>query len=208
MSDFIEVKASARSLVMRGLTFGVGVNDAWYKVNVKSNGKSVRCQYYSKWESMLQRTYSGKFHVKNSTYKGCSVCKEWLIFSNFKAWMQSQEWRGKALDKDILSQGNKRYSPDFCCFVPQSLNNLLVDSKAIRGSNPLGVSFHKKTNKYEASIKVDGKKKYLGLYLTSELASDAYKVGKYNYIKEVATQQSDLRLRDALLRWDLDFIYT
>ena len=37
-----------------------------------------------------------------------------------------------------------------------------------------GVSFHKKANKYQARIRVNGKRKHLGLFLTPEDASYAY----------------------------------
>jgi len=41
-------------------------------------------------------------------------------------------------------------------------------------SGVLGVSFHKRTGKYQAKIKLDGKSIYLGLFATPELAGDAY----------------------------------
>jgi len=44
----------------------------------------------------------------------------------------------------------------------------------------LGVSFNKKTGKYEASIKINGKKKYLGLYTTIEEAYEKYVTSKRN----------------------------
>lgn len=37
-----------------------------------------------------------------------------------------------------------------------------------------GVSFHKNRNKFQANIKINGKKKHLGLFLTSEEAYIAY----------------------------------
>ena len=52
---------------------------------------------------MLQRCYSPKNHAKNPTYIGCYVAKEWLTFSNFKAWMGSQQWQGMELDKGVIS---------------------------------------------------------------------------------------------------------
>jgi len=42
----------------------------------------------------------------------------------------------------------------------------------------MGVSFHKKSGKWAANIKINGKSKYLGLFDTPELASSAYKSAK------------------------------
>jgi hypothetical protein len=47
---------------------------------------------------------------------------------------------------------------------------------------PVGVSFHKSTNKYQSKIFYNGKQKYLGLFNTIEDASKAYQ-NKLNSIK-------------------------
>ena len=80
------------------LVQGVGVNDAGYRVAIKerlpcSNGKRIQkevwmCPYYSKWKSMLVRCYSTKYHQRRPTYKDCSVCNDWLLFSNFRKWVE------------------------------------------------------------------------------------------------------------------------
>ena len=33
---------------------------------------------------MLVRCYNAKFHERQPQYKGCTVCEEWLNYSNFK----------------------------------------------------------------------------------------------------------------------------
>ena len=95
---------------------GVGTNDANYTVKISEdlprlpNGKRRRkvvwrCPYYSRWESMLSRVYSKNYHLRRPTYKGCSVCEEWLLFSNFKKWVDEQpcgDWENRHLDKDLL----------------------------------------------------------------------------------------------------------
>ena len=48
-------------------------------------------------------------------------------------------------------------------------------------SGYLGVSFHKKSGKWAANIKIDGKMKYLGIHETPELASEAYKKAKAEF---------------------------
>lgn len=107
----------------RSRVIGVGINDADYDTCV--NG-SV-CPYYRKWADLLRRCYSKRFLEKRSSYKGCTVCKEWHTFSNFKRWMEKQDWEGKVLDKDLLSGDDKIYSPDTCVFLPSKINNFLSE---------------------------------------------------------------------------------
>ena len=76
---------------------------------------------------MLQRCYSESHLVRQPTYKGCSVCEEWLTFSNFKSWMEQQDWEGKQLDKDLLVYKNKIYSPETCVFVSSVINSFFVE---------------------------------------------------------------------------------
>lgn len=109
------------------LVYGVGNNDADYVVEKREEigyvgGKRRRklmwvCPYYQTWKDMIKRCYSTKCQEKFPTYKGCSVSADWHTFSNFKAWMEKQNWEGKQLDKDILIEGNKVYSPETCVFV-------------------------------------------------------------------------------------------
>lgn len=198
MNKFIEIPANKNSLAQRKPMCGVGINDAWYIVRREINGKSQMCPFYKKWIGMLRRCYSNQWHFEHPTYKGCTVCDEWLTFSNFRAWMIKQDWQGKALDKDILVQGNKVYSPDFCIFVTQAINNLLCDSKARRGEFPLGVSLHKAVNKYRARVGDE----LVGYFTDVDSAFNAYKVAKYKKIREVAIIQSE-PLRSALLNYKI-----
>jgi hypothetical protein len=48
--------------------------------------------------------------------------------------------------------------------------------RTIKSGLPVGVTFYKKTNKYMSTIKINGKKKYLGSFNTIEEASQAYQL--------------------------------
>lgn len=125
------------------LVRGVGINNADYAVQRFETigcvgGKRKRkkvwvCPYYRAWENMLSRCYSAKYQERQPAYIGCTVSEEWLTFSNFKAWMEKQEWEGKQLSKDLLFEGNKVYSAENCVFVTRAVNNPTTDSKASRG---------------------------------------------------------------------------
>lgn len=197
---FIEIPANANSIANRGLIFGVGINDAPYNVSSVIEGKTVKCPFYIKWKSMLSRCYSESYQKRKPTYIGCSVCDGWLEFSNFKLWMQGQDWKGKHLDKDLLVQGNKVYSPKFCLFVSQSINSLLVGSDSARGKYPIGVSFNKRAGKYVANVNYLGVTTRVGTYNSVAEAFSAYKNAKYEIINKAAAGQLE-PIRAALLNY-------
>ena len=146
---------------------------------------------------MLSRCYDNRIHEKHPTYKICTVCDEWLDFGTFKAWMKSQDWKGKELDKDILVPGNKIYGPDACFFVTTEVNNLLKDRGASRGMHPLGVSFNKQAGRFVSNCRSNGKSVFLGYFDDENMASKAYKEFKYKVINEVAERQDPV-IREAL----------
>lgn len=146
------------------------------------------------WAQILGRAYDKKFQIKRPTYKGVTVCKEWLNFQNFARWFYDQEFsntkdgngRSYHLDKDILVRGNKIYSPETCCFVPQDLNSLLLLRGKCRGDYPVGVQ-RISSNKFVSQMsKNGGKIIHLGTFTAPEQAFQAYKKAKEDYIKEVA----------------------
>lgn len=196
MMIFEEISANPLSIKRRGLVCGVGINDAPYMVVLRRNGKRTLCPYYRVWQNMLERCY-GRVTGKNCpTYDGCSVAECWHKFMSFKAWMEKQDWQGKALDKDILVPGNKVYSPDACVFVSKRLNQLLCDSAGSRSAWSIGVKKHR--NRFVAYI--GGKNKgHIGSFDTPEEANAAYRAAKAGIIRKVASEQ-DGKLRSALLR--------
>ena len=110
----------------------------------------------------------------------------------FCDWFHDNYREGYQLDKDLLIQGNKVYSPNTCVFIPQSINLLLIERNASRGDYPIGVDFHKPSNKYRARCNNGkGKLVYLGLFSTPQEASEAYKRYKYQLIANIATEALD-----------------
>lgn len=188
------------------LVLGVGVNDAGYTVSTKSkrvDGKQKVlwvCPFYRVWVSMLTRCYSQRFQTKQPAYIGCTVCDEWLLFSAFMRWMSSQDWRGKALDKDILLPGNKTYSPEICIFVSQPLNNFLIGYNPIEGRETIGCTWMEKNNKYMAQCKnpFTRKNDHLGLFADSIDAHLAWKAKKHEHACRYADLQTDPRIAIAL----------
>lgn len=167
------------------LVQGKGINDMRGATREVVDGKRVHTPAYQKWVGMLDRCYSEILHTVQPTYRGCTVCTEWLTFSKFKQWFDVNNVLGWELDKDILDSDSKRYSPETCCFVPKSVNVLLTTSGASRGELPLGVSWDKVRGKYIVHIRTYGKKKSLGRFNTLEDAVTTYKVAKETYAREL-----------------------
>ena len=185
---------------MTRIVYGVGINDANYKVTTKVGNKRISCPFYLRWKCMLRRCYDPKYTLKNPTYIGCSVCDEWLSFMSFKAWMETQEWEGMHLDKDILIKGNKAYSPNTCMFITHEINTLLLDRGNARGKYPQGVARDKKM--YTAHLAKYGKLVHIGSFKTVYCASKAYKKAKSEHIVNIAKQyKSNSKLYAAIMQY-------
>lgn len=156
--------------------------------------KTKTALYYTLWQGAIRRGYDKVFKDKNPCYSDTLVCKEWHNFQNFAQWYEEnynpETMQGWQLDKDILIKGNKIYSPETCCFVPQEINKLFTKRGSQRGECLIGVN--KRKNKYTASINKGGIHFWLGTFNTEEEAFQAYKIAKETYIKEVADRWKGL----------------
>lgn len=190
------------------LIYGFGINDADYVVqreetlSTTSTGVRTRkvtwvCPYYSRWVGIITRCYSKKFKAANPSYRGCSVSKEWKMFSNFRSWMEEQDWEGKQIDKDILKEGNKIYSPEFCVFVDSKTNSFITSGTKTK--RLVGAIKGKYAKHFTSSIRIDGKAKSLGRFETEVDAHKAWAYHKFEQAKVIASNQTDKRVSKALL---------
>lgn len=198
---FKETPANIRSMSVRRLIYGVATNDSDYKTELLIDGKRFVCPFYMKWTRMLQRCYSEKYTTKNPSYKDVKACYEWLVFSNFKAWMIGQDWNGNELDKDILIQGNKVYSPETCLFVSHEINSLFNNCNNGGKTTKTGVTKRKGLNRFRARHNSKGGGAIsIGEFDTEKEAFEAYCKYKYSLIKSIAEKQTE-PLRSALLAY-------
>lgn len=188
---------------------GEGRYKAW------ENGKHTQC--YKTWQHMLERCYDNKYKEKHPTYVDCEVCNEWHNFQNFAEWYYNNYYdvddETMCLDKDILNKKNKIYSPNNCIFVPHNINVLFVKSDKTRGEYPIGVDYHKNTNKFRARCSIYDhqtktyKNKHLGFYDTINEAFKIYKKFKEYYIKKVANYykgQIPAKLYDTMYNYEVE----
>ena len=159
---------------------GVG----YYKRSV--NSKDLRV--YKIWSSMLARCYN----IKNNRFNsyggiGINVCEEWHNFQKFAGWYYTQNFSENPeyqLDKDILGENEKQYSPKFCRFIPYELNSMLSNTRKKEKAIPVGVSYDKVKKKYKAQFG----KTFLGLYDDIDTAFYKYRDYKEKYIYDKANE--------------------
>ena len=183
--------------------YGVGIVGEKYPLE---NGKQSK--EYNVWVRMLDRCYSTTNDTRK-TYEGCEVTSSFRYFPFFKDWCHNQVGfgeKGFALDKDILVKGNKIYSEDTCCFVPQEINNLFTNKKVKNNLIKTGVLFNERTKRYSVGFSKGSKTKHLGYFGDEKEAFQAYKQAKEAYIKAVANKwkgKVDPRVYDALMNWTI-----
>lgn len=174
-----------------------------------SENVDCKSESYLKWHDMINRCYNAKFHERQPQYKGCTVCEEWLNYSNFKVWYDQNKMDGMVLDldKDILFKGNKVYSSETCCFVPHAINTLFLNSKKNRGDLPLGVHFDNDKGKYRAEMSFMGRQIKLGTFDTAKDAFARYKEYKEDFIQDMAEQYRDVisdKVYEAMMDWKIE----
>lgn len=187
--------------------FNVGI--VGYRYPITINGRLVL--EYNLWRSMLARCYNANFHIKNHSYKGCSVSENFKSYEYFYEWCHRQIGFGKTgwhLDKDLLFKGNKVYSEDTCVFLPSEINGALIHNENSNRSLPTSVVMNTSNNFY-SRFSINGFTQYIGTFDTPEEAFLAYKQAKEQYLQHLAykyEESLDPRAFNALLYYSVDGI--
>ena len=180
-----EIQINKPKYNIRKKICNIGINDAEYSI--------TNCPYYKKWRAIIERC------SHNNRYKEHTICDEWIYFSNFKSWMEKQDWKGKILSKTLLSPKNNLYSPEHCIFVNYKIANIVSTSNKIKHNFPIGVSYISRHKKYVGKFN-DGQKNYTKYFKTSLEAHKFWQIQKIKFIVDLASQQNDLIIIKALLR--------
>ncbi|MBS5848469.1 MAG: hypothetical protein KID08_22475 [Pseudomonas putida] len=117
--------------------------------------------------------------------------------------MESQDWQGKDVDKDLLVKGNKVYGPDTCCLISRSINCLvreIAKNTKKEHSLPPGVDFDPKLQKYRsrAHCVITGKRNHFGYFATPAEAHLVWLRFKRDQAEILAQEQADQRVANAL----------
>ena len=126
-----------------------------------------------------------------------SVCEEWLNYSNFRIWFDEHYVPCKNnqidLDKDLLVQGNKVYSPETCVFLLHYQNTMFERSAK-----------DKIYEKEDGTFVIGGGKKKT--YATLKEAEDIVCERNQNRIESVAEKckgSIPMCAYEAMLNWDV-----
>lgn len=191
--------------------YGNGFVGDKYETHIKVGGKLINAKHYEHWRGMLRRCYNENERHKAPTYKGCKVSENFKSYTYFYEWCEKQigfDKTGWALDKDILTKGNKVYSENTCFFVPFEINNVLAKNNKNRGIYPIGVHFCNNKKLFVAQINRNKcQQDYLGTFESADDAFIVYKKAKEEFIKEVANKwkgEIDDRAYQALLDYKVE----
>lgn len=168
-----------------------------------TNDVDCKSPELNRWTNMIQRCYNRKIHKYKPYYKDKSVCEEWLNFANFRIWYREHIIEGAKvdLDKDILCQGNKVYSPETCVFVEHYINTVFEDRGAKRNI------VENKEKQYEVYMKILNKNISFGSFDNKEEAEKGYITGKKNYILKLAESckgKVQDCLYNAMVNWNVE----
>lgn len=179
--------------------FGVGyIGEGKYDSTTK--------EVYRGWKGILQRCYDEKSRHIYKSYSGVTVCEEWKCLQDFGKWYEEnydhKNMEGWALDKDLIDETSREYSPSNCSFVPPTINNIFVKIEGKDNGQPTGV--RKERNKYFVYFYKGGDIFHSKGYDTSEEAYKIYITEKRKYAKELAEEHKnflDIRVYNKLITY-------
>lgn len=171
--------------------------------------KQEYIEYENKATATAYRVYNGiRSRCTNKDnvgrcYDDTTMCQKWLDDpKEFLKWYFEHYYEvdgeSMAVDKDLFGNGSNMYSPDTCCLLPQTLNNLIVNCKKsyFEGQTaedvlPLGV--RRMRDGYSGEITFTGSTEAITLseWSTPEDAFAEYKVMKQANIYVTAAKYKD-----------------
>jgi len=194
-----------RTIIHTKLYEDIQIDNNWI---IRSN-KTLETNVYERivtlsgqrWESINKRCETnGDQQTKFPRYKG--TANLFLGFNEFVEWSREevgydlrepvgkQSW-AYCIEKDILGNGSKVYSPDTCLFVPNAVNIFLTARNASRGDYPIGVAWKEKNKKFQAQVRDRNTSRYLGLHSDPMEGHRAWQAGKIDIGRNFALEFKD-----------------
>lgn len=183
--------------MMKKKICGFGINDSVENTRCDEENYKLYCI----WADFIRRCYSAKSQLRMPTYIGCTVDERWRYFTAFKSWAVNQDWKGKHLDKDLLSpDGFKKYGPDTCVFIEPEVNQFMKgdQKQGIDNGLPAGIHWSNSKGKFVAQSG-SNPRKHLGYFNCPEMAHNAYVAYRKNKAVEISNRISDNNVKSAFL---------
>ncbi|EGT3619589.1 hypothetical protein FJ641_09325 [Clostridium perfringens] len=153
-----------------------------YGVGFLGTRDKINKHIWKIWSDMLERCYTDRY----SAYNNCTVCKEWHNYYNFATWYSKHMYKINErleLDKDVLRNGEKFYSPNTCLLIPCTLNRYIATATCRKKDGlPTGV-YLQKNKKYKVIKNFDGRQEKLFNNLND--AYEWYLINKNNHFQKI-----------------------
>jgi hypothetical protein len=150
-------------------------------ISKTKHGRSKTPEFKA-WSSMKERCLC-KMNKAYEGYggRGISICAEWVnSFETFLKDMGNKPSKKHSLDRKNNEMG---YCKENCRWATDAEQNRNKRTNVNPISKNKGISFRKKTGKYESRIMVDKKRIHLGSYSNLEKAIEARKKAETQYWK-------------------------
>ena len=159
----------------------------------------------------IRRCYDEKWE-NHESYIGVTVCDEWLNDEQaFFDWAKNDYYEYPEpleLDKDLLSiDGQKQYSPDTCCFLPERINDMFREHPSESGEKGISIGTLKNGS---IRYKIGKKPRYYSpqrsSFETLEEAKIEYKKCRIQMLEKVITEELEkgylpLTIIEGLQKW-------
>lgn len=172
-------------------TFGIGILD------VKNASATT---HYKKWSGMLYRAMCHNSYNRDNVT--ASISEEFLIFSKFRDWMNTHNWKNKLLCREIFGMHNYLYSADTCLFVTKEVASAV---RYVGQTNNVGCQPCDYSSGFKARIHENNKLRWLGTYKTMDLAQAAYYSAKADSLLRLANKDDDLLVKRQLFSLAHDY---
>jgi len=160
---------------------------------------SPKNPHFQVWCGLRTRTLDDDFKQEHKSYIDCSLCEEWMCMQNFCDWAESTKPKDNSirweLDKDLLIEGNRLYSPETCCWLPKEINLFLskMSEKAIYPKTLADGGVVYRVFVREGKEKqVEKGSHYIGTYYSYEMAVDKWRWVKKQRLNALIQQYRHL----------------
>ena len=164
-----------------------------------TNPKLDTYKVYKAWQGMMSRCYSEEEKLRHPSMELSHCCPEWFNLQVFGEWYISQKgwdqpkWQ---LDKDLMGNGSRLYSPETCVILPPVINTSIrfINLGSVNNNGlPHGVHYAKQCRKYITDCRTHGddNKPKTMYFKTAQEAFNWFKEKKEVFLKCLAFEFKD-----------------